>query len=173
MDRESKFKIIDTYFPNGSKYMTHVFEGDTILRLKRYYSTGELESVCEYENGNIINKKIFKKNNRICEYFSYHYDNGNLSKIIKEEEYLTSEVIFKRNHEDKLTDIIIYVNGILSKKINFTYNNENIVCTELAGSLTKNYTLKSPPIANEKWLCSYISGSLVMRKLKFARQKSA
>ena len=59
MDRTSKYKIVDTFFPNGNKYMTHVLENGIVLSIKKYYLTGELQSVCEYQNGSIINKKTF------------------------------------------------------------------------------------------------------------------
>ena len=171
MDRTSKYKIIDTFFPNGNKYMTHVFENDVVLSIKKYYLTGELQSVCEYQNGSIINKKIFKKNNRICEYLGYHYDhNDNLYKIIKEEEYVTTEIKFKRDENNKITEITLFVNDTLSRKYTFYYNNNKIYCTESYGENTNKYQLPSEPIANDKWLLDKSPESLVMRKLKLAKQ---
>ena len=174
MERNSKFKIIDTYFPNGNKYTTHVFEEGVILRLKKYFLSGELESICEYENGNITNKKIFGKNNRICEYFNYQYDEDNdLCKITKDEEYFSSEVTFKRNESSEITEITIKINDTLSRKLIFTYTEDGILCNEISGMTQRDYKLYTPPKADDKWLLSKTPQSLVMRKLRVAQRLSA
>ena len=174
MERNSKFKIIDTYFPNGNKYTTHVFEEGVILRLKKYFLSGKLESICEYENGKIINKKIFGKNDRIKEYYNYHYNKDNeLDKITKDEEYFSYEVTFKRDDSHEITEIIVKVNEALSRKFVFSYTSESILCSEIAGGINKTYALKVPPIANDKWLITKEPQSLVMRKLRFVNTLSA
>ena len=171
MDRTSKYKIVNTFFPNGNKYMTHVLENGIVLSIKKYYLTGELQSVCEYQKGSIINKKTFKKNNRICAYLGYHYDhNDNLYKIIKEEEYVTTEIKFKRNEDNKISEITLSVNGALSRKFTFNYTNNTVNCTESYGVNTKNYYLPREPIANEQWLLDKSPESLIMRKLKLTHQ---
>lgn len=175
MDSESKFKIIDTYFPNGKKYTSKIYEQGILVRVKKYYTSGELESQCEYENGLIINKKIFSKNQRIRVFISYFYDNNNkVYKITKDEEYISSQAIFHHSSEnDEISEIIVKINNDISRRVNFEYEPDFITCFDSAYKTVDNYKLRRPPIADDSWLAEACPQSLVMRKLKVTKALTA
>lgn len=171
MESEPKFKIVNTYFPNGKKYTSQIYEQGILVRVKKYFITGELESLCEYENGQIINKKIFSKNQRIRVFISYFYDNNNnVYKITKDEEYVSSQVIFHHTgSNNEISEIIVKVNNDVSRRVNFEYEPDFITCFDSACKTVDNYKLRRPPIADDSWLNDSCPESLVMRKLKIAK----
>ena len=163
-------RVENTFFPNGGKYLSKIFEKDHLVELQRFFTNGTIAQNTTYKNDKVESKIFYDRNGNEYECFYFDYDDNDfLERISKHHSNTRSEVAFLYDDGGKIVKIRIKHNNIIIRMLDYYwYDDNSILCDDKSEERTTHYKCVTPPKADEKWLAQVSPNSLVMRKLKNA-----
>ncbi len=167
-------EVKDIFFQNGLKYTSSVFNNGNLVKLSRYFSNGKISQVLEYKDGLLDTKRIYNRDGNLLEIVTYtYYDTGDPASIIKESTNNLASVTFIRDDDGRIVNIRVRHNNIITRKVDYEYTKNGVICTDINQNTAVEYTILKPPPADESWLVSTRANSIIMRKLLVAMAASA